>query len=395
MRKFFLIPVVALCATGARADDMLDALAKQRAHTPPATAIDLACGEHETSHLHVVVDANQQVISLNVTLLNPTVLRSQQYTLNAHLSTTADRTYVWTGDWFKNPAIHMVGTLNMTGSMFYREVQLNNANGEVKHFDWPTCRVVSSAPTSPSPQGGFAASAEPEMSPPPAPSAAEQLRKEWEVEREKKAAEEELRKKAMEEEQQRPAQEDFKRKAEEELRRQEDQRRADRLRALVEEARKRGPDYAAQSGTSWELRETRDEMTDGPVYEVSSHQGNNLVSVGVQGKCIGGRMMIAATFLDADGSGRHPTVSPTVQWRVNDLPFGVMTLETTNFSNQFVIMGGPLQRENGKEPAITDENFLEMWALRVRFETSGGEIVVKIPFFDGSVRKFIDSCRGS
>jgi hypothetical protein len=162
------------------------------------------------------------------------------------------------------------------------------------------------------------------------------------------------------------------------------------LRALIEEARRRGPEYAEQSGTSWKLIETLDEMTDAPVYTVTSRQGNSAVPIDVEGKCVDKSVQVTATFVDVNK--RYPTISPIVKWRVNNNSFEVKTLETPHFSNQYELLRSSL---HGPLSGIVDSMILTTWALRVEFETNGGALVVKVPFYDANVQKFISSCKGA
>jgi hypothetical protein len=167
-----------------------------------------------------------------------------------------------------------------------------------------------------------------------------------------------------------------------------------KLKVLIEEARRRGPEYASESGTSWELKEAVDEMTDGKTYSVLSHQGNQNVLMDVEGKCVDGTVSFTASFWEANNHQRSPTVGHEVRWRVNNATFEVKTLETPNFPNEYQLIA-PSQVKNPTDGGLTEEVLLSMWALRVEFETSGGKLVAKIPMFNDNVQKFITSCRGS
>jgi hypothetical protein len=127
-----------------------------------------------------------------------------------------------------------------------------------------------------------------------------------------------------------------------------------------------------------------------PRFIPSPRVKESAVPIDVEGKCVDKSVQVTATFVDINK--RYPTISPIVKWRVNNNSFEVKTLETPHFSNQYELLRSSL---HGPLSGVVDSMILTTWALRVEFETNGGALVVKVPFYDANVEKFISSCKGA
>jgi peptidoglycan hydrolase-like protein with peptidoglycan-binding domain len=122
-------------------------------------------------------------------------------------------------------------------------------------------------------------------------------------------------------------------RAEEQARREEENRReqeadkAARWGEKIEEAKKKGPEYAAKIGDlKWSLTERMNPMTEENEYTVSSMQPNGTGAVAsIDGVCLNDRVVFQATLLDANDL-KQPLGFPTSAGgvvgnkRINDVP---------------------------------------------------------------------------
>ena len=214
---------------------------------------------------------------------------------------------------------------------------------------------------------------------------------------EAKAKQAALDAKKQAEEQAKRAEEQAKQEAEdrEKKRLEEEAAKAAEWRQKIEEAQKRGPEYAARiSDVKWNLQEHTNPMTEEIEYTVSSTQMNDTgAAATVEGFCEKDQVPFQATLEDAhdpktslgfitsrfdggivgkkrinDGSV-EPTSFPVEKWRNR------ITVSSLFFSH------------DAAEAAETT------WRVMAEIETSRGTLYIKIPMFNGNVQKLIANCQ--
>jgi peptidoglycan hydrolase-like protein with peptidoglycan-binding domain len=194
---------------------------------------------------------------------------------------------------------------------------------------------------------------------------------------------------------------DAKKQAEEQAKRDEEQRleeeaaKAAEWRQKIEEAQKKGPDYATKvSDMKWTLNQHANPMTEEIDYSASSMQTNGSgAAASVDGFCRNDQVLFQATLENAtdpklplgfitspygggivgkkrlnDGAVM-PTEFPAEKWRNR------ITLSTLAFSH------------DAAEGAETT------WRILAEIETSHGTLYVKIPMFNVSIQKLVSNCQ--
>jgi hypothetical protein len=152
------------------------------------------------------------------------------------------------------------------------------------------------------------------------------------------------------------------------------------------DARRLGPKYAEQSGTTWTLNKKQDEMTDLYDTTVESVQASDAVNVQarVVGKCLNqGHVQFTAQVADRTG---RPTISfPDYKGRVRINMKDAMPrkFEVGAYSNELIIAEG----------STTDPFPLAaIWRSLIEIETSVGPLLIKIPMYDQHVQEFVAAC---
>ena len=205
------------------------------------------------------------------------------------------------------------------------------------------------------------------------------------------------------------------------------------LTALVEvaDAEKNGVEYAQESGTSWSIKRTKNEMTDKVDVTVQSVQKNdNDVVAEIEGKCLKpGIVTFSALIVDQDGK---PTVDLPTYSQANKMLFGTRRINA-NTSKQATFVGDQFRNRflalvliekassipqldvrdaNSTDPGkiiealpeillgmrlgLADPQSVETtWRALVEVQTSANPILIKIPLFDRNIRSLIDSCKAA
>lgn len=176
-----------------------------------------------------------------------------------------------------------------------------------------------------------------------------------------------------------------------------------------------GEDYANLSETSWESKSEVDPMTDASVVTVQSIQQSGDGTIGfVEGSCVEDRR-VRFTALVVDKEGK-PTVS--IRNDVGGNEFGAYAgelrvnsqtsengarflFERRGAPNRIVLFEytpsmwetseNPLNEVLGAQPIQLNKL---AWRVLVRLQTSGGELLLRVPLSDPSVQKLISSCGG-
>jgi hypothetical protein len=177
-------------------------------------------------------------------------------------------------------------------------------------------------------------------------------------------------------------------------RQEEEAKKAAEWREKIEEAKKKGPEYAARiRDITWSLTERMNPMTEEIEYKVSSTQPNGKGAVAfIDGVCVKDRVVFQATLQDANDPNRPlgcppsaegavvgnkrinedrvlPTAFPTGKWRNR------ITVSTLSFS------------QNSAESADTT------WRALAEVETSQGTLYIKIPMFNEKIQTLITNCQ--
>jgi hypothetical protein len=161
----------------------------------------------------------------------------------------------------------------------------------------------------------------------------------------------------------------------------------------LDEARTKGPQYAAQEGLKWSLSEKQNPMTDDNDYTVTSVQPNAMgAQATIEGTCQkGGRAVFLAT-LNETGDQKAPLGLPTFQngaivgeKRINDEPAFPTAFRNDMFKNHIVVA-----TLSSLDPA---ESIETTWRVLAQVETSRGPVVIKIPLFDSNIQKLLISCK--
>ncbi|MGY3489634.1 peptidoglycan hydrolase-like protein with peptidoglycan-binding domain [Bradyrhizobium sp. USDA 4011] len=195
----------------------------------------------------------------------------------------------------------------------------------------------------------------------------------------------------------RRAEERAKQEAEERERKrlEEDAARAAEWRQQVDEAQRKGPEYAAKvSDVKWTLREHMNPMTEEMEYTVLSRQTNGTGAVAsVEGFCDRDHVPFQAT-LEND---REPAASLGFitsrfdngivgKKRINDGSVESISFQAEKWRNRITVARLVFDHD-GLEAAETT------WRVLAEIETSRGTLYIKIPMFNENIQKLIANCQ--
>ncbi len=161
----------------------------------------------------------------------------------------------------------------------------------------------------------------------------------------------------------------------------------------LDEARTKGPQYAAQVALKWSLSEKPNPTTDDSDYTVTSVQPNGRgAQASIEGTCRkGGRAVFLATLNETDDQ-KAPLGLPTFQngaivgeKRINDEPVVPTAFRIDMFKNRMVVA-----TLSSFDPA---ESIETAWRVLAQVETSRGSILVTIPLFDSNIQKLLVACK--
>jgi len=160
----------------------------------------------------------------------------------------------------------------------------------------------------------------------------------------------------------------------------------------VDEARRKGPQYAVEAGLKWSLSEQKNLMTDDIDYTVTTIQPNGKgAQASIEGICQKpGRVVFLATLMDADRDA--PLGLPTFEnmtivgnKRINNDPKFATSFPNDQFRNRIVVA-----TLSSMDPT---ESLETTWRILAEVETSLGSIVIQIPMFDVNVQKLLVACK--
>jgi hypothetical protein len=183
------------------------------------------------------------------------------------------------------------------------------------------------------------------------------------------------------------------------------------------EAERNGVEYAAKRETTWSLATKKNEMTDAVELSVSSEQSNGQGALAeITGACTEGLVLFTALVTDEAGNPTITFATPSRDAvsglrRVNDDPPQNYNFPLRDFSNEF-ILGVLASQERIKALAADikarqdDAAAIDLlsiaaqridtetaWRVMAQVDTSRQPLLLKVPLYDGSVRKFVASCK--
>ena len=182
-------------------------------------------------------------------------------------------------------------------------------------------------------------------------------------------------------------------KRDEEKRLEEEAKKAADWREKIEEAKKRGPEYADRTrDLTWSLTERINPMTEENEYTVYSTQPNGSGAVAsIEGVCLKDRVVFHATLLDANDP-KQPLGFPTSAGgvvgnkRINDDPVFATTFPTGKWRNRIEVSTLSFSRDSAESADTT-------WRTLAEVETSQGTLYIKIPMFNAKIQTLIKSCQ--
>jgi peptidoglycan hydrolase-like protein with peptidoglycan-binding domain len=165
-------------------------------------------------------------------------------------------------------------------------------------------------------------------------------------------------------------------------------------REKIEEAKKKGPEYAARiPDIKWVLTERMNPMTEENEYAVHSKQPNGSGAVAfIDGVCVKDQVVFEATLQDANDSTRPlgfpPSAGGTVvgNKRINDDPVFATTFHTGRWRNRITVSTLSFSHDNAESADTT-------WRALAEVETSQGTLYIKIPMFNEKIQTLITNCQ--
>jgi len=173
----------------------------------------------------------------------------------------------------------------------------------------------------------------------------------------------------------------------------------------AQSAKEKGIEYAQQSGTSWELSRTKNEMTDKIDVVAQSSQENDQGAVAkIKVYCVNQNEIVSLALI-VDQSGNATIQIPgslsgsiIATTRVNEESPQDIGITTNTFSNQFLIMtllSGEKGRELRQQTNVYNWGSVPdgtTWRYMVHITTSLGPILIKIPVYQDQIQQVIKSC---
>src|SRR5262249_21494538 len=177
-------------------------------------------------------------------------------------------------------------------------------------------------------------------------------------------------------------------------RQEEEAKKAAEWREKIEEAKKKGPEYAARiRDITWSLTERMNPMTEENEYTVYSTQSNGSGAVAsIEGMCLKDRVVFEATLQDANEPNRPLGFLTSAggaavgNKRINDDPVFATTFPTVKWRNRVEVSTLSFSHDSTESADTT-------WRTLAEVETSQGTLYMKIPMFDSKIQTLIKSCQ--
>ena len=173
---------------------------------------------------------------------------------------------------------------------------------------------------------------------------------------------------------------------------EEEAQRATEWRSRIDEAQKRGTEYAKLGDTKWSLAEKLNPMTDDTEYTVSSRQTNGTGALAnVTGFCSKDRVMFEATLHSSEDkvplSLANSSAGGVVgNKRLNDGKVFATNFPIDKWRNRIILSRQSFEQDDPESADTT-------WRVLAEIETSGGTLYIKIPMMDEKIQKLVAACK--
>ena len=175
---------------------------------------------------------------------------------------------------------------------------------------------------------------------------------------------------------------------------EEEAAKATEWRRRIDEAEKKGAEYAAKwLELKWVLDERTNPMTDEKDYMVSATQSNGTGALAaIDGLCLNDEVQFRATLQDAKDQkvplGFPPSSVGSIigKKRINDDSAFATNFPLDKWRNRIVVSRLSF-RDDDTESADTT------WRVMAEIETSQGTLYIRIPTFDSNIQKLITTCK--
>ena len=164
-------------------------------------------------------------------------------------------------------------------------------------------------------------------------------------------------------------------------------------RQKIDEAQKKGAEYAKATDLKWSLLERVNPMTDEQDYTVSSTQTNGTGALAaVDGLCSNDQVLFEATLHDANdpkvplGFASSSAGGIIGKKRINDEAVFATSFPLDKWGNRIVLTRLSF-RVGDAEAADTT------WRVLAEIETSQGTLYIKIPTLDPKIQKLTGACK--
>src|SRR5262249_4196464 len=175
---------------------------------------------------------------------------------------------------------------------------------------------------------------------------------------------------------------------------EEEAKKAAEWREKIEEAKKKGPEYADRTrDITWSLTERTNPMTEEIEYTVHSTQPNGGGALAsIEGACLKDGVVFQATLLDANDPKRPLGFLTSAGGAVvgnkliNDPPVSATTFPTIRWRNRIEVSTLSFGHDSAESADTT-------WRTLAEVETSQGTLYIKIPMFNTKIQTLIKSCQ--
>jgi peptidoglycan hydrolase-like protein with peptidoglycan-binding domain len=164
-------------------------------------------------------------------------------------------------------------------------------------------------------------------------------------------------------------------------------------RRRIDEAQKKGTEYAQVTDLKWSLQESTNPMTDEQDYVVSSAQTNGVGALAqVEGICSKNEVVFETTLHNSNdpkvplGFGSSSSGGIVGHKRINDDSMFAISFPRDKWQNRIVLSRLSFSSDDAESADTT-------WRVLTEIETSRGTLYIKIPMLDPKIQKLIANCK--
>ena len=164
-------------------------------------------------------------------------------------------------------------------------------------------------------------------------------------------------------------------------------------RRKIDEAQKKGSEYAKATDLNWSFVVSDNPMTDDQDYSVSSNQTNGTGALAVvEGQCVKDEVQFDVTLHNKNepkvplGYQRSSLGGVIGKKRINDNTALATSFPIGRWSNEFRLSNLSFRNDDPESADIT-------WRILAEIETTRGTLYVKLPTFDPTIQKLIINCK--